>query len=144
MHLAADTGFLPLTQDKPARAPTPRSVPRAACLQNGLQLSCRRSKPSCTALHLPSAFLWRGSMQRQLLCRGWALNITKPVSLEGFLWSKDYTGDTYDCAKETAFTGTTVTTDFVWKGKKRLLLLFRRNLAPCFVPSFWSISLPSF
>lgn len=31
MHLAPDTGFLPLTHDKPARAPTPCSVPKAAC-----------------------------------------------------------------------------------------------------------------
>lgn len=81
----------------------------------------------------------------QLLCQGWALKITKPVTLEGFPWSKDNSGDTHYCAKAMASTGTTVMSDFVRKAKKRLLLLFRHNLVLCFMSSFWSvISLPFF
>lgn len=41
-----NVGFLPLTHDEPDSALTPCSVPRAACLQNRLQLSCPRRNPS--------------------------------------------------------------------------------------------------
>lgn len=123
----------------------PALSPGQPVSKTGCSSAAPEASPRAQDLSLPRAFLWRGSMQHQLLCRGWALNITKPVSPEGFLWSKDYAGDTYYCAKQTACTGTTATTDFAWKGKKRLLLPFRRNLAPWFMPSSWSIiSLPFF
>lgn len=69
-----------LWHDKPARAPTPCSVPRAACLQNGLQLSCPRSKPSCAGpqlaprlsvarLHATPAAVQRLSSQHHQACQ---------------------------------------------------------------------------
>lgn len=92
MHLAPDTDLLSLTHDKPGRALTPCSVPKAACPQNRLQPSCPQSKALCRALHLPRAVFWWGSMKPQLHCRAWALIITKPGGLESFLWSKDNMG----------------------------------------------------
>lgn len=53
-------------------------VPRTGC-----------SPAAPRALHLPSAVPWWGFLKHQLQCRGWALTITEPGGLEGFLWSKD-------------------------------------------------------
>jgi len=96
-------------------------------------------QPTRVLLLIQVSFLWHVTSQPE----HWP-----PALSPGQLVSKmgcGYTGDTYYCARETAFTGTTATTDFPWKGKKRLLLLFRHNLALCFTSSFWSvISLPFF
>lgn len=43
--------------------PEHRHVPRTACLQTRVQLSCPRSKLLCIALNLPTVPLWQDSMQ---------------------------------------------------------------------------------
>lgn len=137
MHLAPDTDFLPLTHDKPATALTPCSVPKAACPQNRLQSSCPQTPPlaqgcSLVRLHEASASGQRLSSHYHQAWWPW-----------GFPMVKVQHGDTDYCAEELEGTCTTGTTDLVWKGKERLLLLLRHNLALCFLCSFWStISLP--
>lgn len=138
MHLAPDTDFLPLTHDKPARALTLCSVPKAACPQNRLQPSCPQSPPlaqCCSLVRLPEApaAVQRLSSHHQRAWWPWGLPMVKGQY-----------GDTHDCAEEPEGICTTGITDLVWKGKERLLLLFRHNLALCFLCSFWSIIWLSF
>lgn len=113
MHLAPDTDFLPLTHDKPARALTLCSVPKAACPQNRLQPSCPQSPPlaqCCSLVRLPEApaAVQRLSSHDHRAWWPWGLPMVKGQY-----------GDTHDCAEEPEGICTTGITDLVWKGKER-------------------------
>lgn len=137
MHLAPDKDFLPLTHDKPARAVTPCSVPKAACPQNRLQLPLVQSPPlahccSLVRLHGAPAAVQRLSSHHHQAWWPW-----------GFPMVKRQYGDTHECAECSVPLHNWDYKSCV-EGEGKTAFAFRHSLPLWFLCSFLSIISLSF